>query len=42
LLNWQKTNQYEEKRVTSDVMVEIEVWKYSAKGDMELIESHQK
>ena len=38
LLNWQKTNAYEEKRIVSDDPIEIEVWKYSSKGDMKLIE----
>jgi len=38
LLNWQKTNAYEEKRIISDEPIEIEVWKYSTKADMKLIE----
>lgn len=37
LLNWQKSANYEEYREVSDSPIEIEIWSYNNKDDMQLI-----
>lgn len=38
LLNWQKTNVYDETRIASETPIQIELWSYDKKNDMKLIE----
>ena len=37
LLNWQKTNTYDETRVASKTPIQIELWSFDKKKDMQLI-----
>ena len=37
LLNWQKTNTYDETRVASETPIQIELWSFDKKQDMQLI-----
>jgi GxxExxY protein len=37
LLNWQKTNTYDETRVASETPIQIELWSFDKKKDMQLI-----
>jgi GxxExxY protein len=37
LLNWQKTNVYDETRVASQTPIQIELWSYDKKKDMQLV-----
>lgn len=36
LLNWQKSNTYDESRIASETPIQIELWSYSSKKDMKL------
>ena len=40
LLNWQKTNVYDESRVASETPIQIELWSYDNKKDMQLVFSN--
>ncbi len=37
LLNWQKTNTYDETRIASKTPIQIELWSFDKKKDMQLI-----
>ena len=37
LLNWQKTNVYDETRVASKTPIQIELWSFDKKNDMKLL-----
>ena len=37
LLNWQKTNTYDETRVASKTPIQIELWSFNKKEDMKLL-----
>ena len=37
LLNWQKSNIYDETRVASKTPIQIELWSYDKKNDMQLV-----
>jgi len=37
LLNWQKSNKYDDTRIASKTPIEIELWAYNSKKDMQLI-----
>jgi GxxExxY protein len=37
LLNWQKTNVYDETRIASSTPIQIELWSYDKKNDMRLM-----
>lgn len=37
LLNWQKTNTYDETRLASETPIQIELWSYDRKKDMSLV-----
>lgn len=40
LLNWQKSNVYDESRVASETPIQIELWSYDNKKDMQLVFSN--